>query len=186
MNFVIIFGPLAVGKMTVGQELESMTNLKLFHNHMTIEMILPFFSRNSAAFKRLVNSFRIQMFQEVAKSDLEGLIFTYVWELDSKEDCNFIDTIVKIFEKENATVCYVELEADSDERLRRNKSSNRLKFKPSKNNFEASESELLQTDKNHTLNSTSNEFESKNHIKINNTQIDAVSVAEMVKERFKL
>ncbi|MED3553043.1 hypothetical protein P4449_21750 [Cytobacillus praedii] len=38
MKFVLIFGPQAVGKMTVGQELEKITELKLFHNHMTIEL----------------------------------------------------------------------------------------------------------------------------------------------------
>jgi len=34
VKFVILFGPLAVGKMTVGQELGKITNLTLFHNHM--------------------------------------------------------------------------------------------------------------------------------------------------------
>jgi shikimate kinase len=44
MKLIIIFGPQAVGKMTVGQELGKITNLKLFHNHMTIELVSPFFS----------------------------------------------------------------------------------------------------------------------------------------------
>ena len=35
MKFVIIFGPPAVGKMTVGYELAKFTGLKVFHNHMT-------------------------------------------------------------------------------------------------------------------------------------------------------
>ena len=43
MKFVVIFGPPAVGKMTVGQELAKLTGLKLFHNHMTIELVLNFF-----------------------------------------------------------------------------------------------------------------------------------------------
>lgn len=42
MKFVLIFGPQAVGKMTVGHELEKRTDLKLFHNHMTIELVTPF------------------------------------------------------------------------------------------------------------------------------------------------
>lgn len=42
MKLVIIFGPQAVGKMTVGQELEKLTGLKLFHNHMTIELVSHF------------------------------------------------------------------------------------------------------------------------------------------------
>jgi shikimate kinase len=43
MKLIVIFGPQAVGKMTVGHELEKITNLKLFHNHMPIELISPFF-----------------------------------------------------------------------------------------------------------------------------------------------
>ncbi len=39
MNLIMIFGPQAVGKMTVGQELEKITGLKLFHNHMTIDLL---------------------------------------------------------------------------------------------------------------------------------------------------
>ena len=39
MKFILIFGPQAVGKMTVGQELAKITNLKLFHNHMTIDLV---------------------------------------------------------------------------------------------------------------------------------------------------
>ena len=88
MKFLIIIGPPAVGKMTVGQELEKITELKLFHNHVTIEMVLPYFEMDSPSFKKLVKSFRMQMFEEVAKNDM-GLIFTYVWALDSKENCLF-------------------------------------------------------------------------------------------------
>ena len=42
LKFVTIIGPQAVGKMTVGQELAKITGLKLFHNHMTIELVAPF------------------------------------------------------------------------------------------------------------------------------------------------
>ena len=67
MKFVILFGPLAVGKMTVGQELEKITDLKLFHNHMTIELVLPFFDMYSSSFNKLVNSFRMQLFKKLLK-----------------------------------------------------------------------------------------------------------------------
>ena len=43
MKLVLIFGPQAVGKMTVGQELAKITGLKLFHNHMTIDLVSNFF-----------------------------------------------------------------------------------------------------------------------------------------------
>lgn len=50
MKLIIIFGLHAVGKMTVGQELVKITKLKLFHNHMTIDVvkkILSYFKYNS-------------------------------------------------------------------------------------------------------------------------------------------
>ena len=174
MKLVIIFGPLAVGKMTVGQALEKTTELKLFHNHMTIEMVLPFFDMKSQSFVKLVNSFRLQMFEEVAKSNLEGLIFTYVWELDQQWDRDFIDKSVAIFEKEGASVYYVELEADVEERLRRNKTANRIKHKPSKSDLEASTEELLETDREHGLNTRAKEFQRANYIKIINRRIEDI------------
>ncbi len=76
MYFIIIFGPPAVGKMTVGLELEKLTGIKLFHNHTTIEPILKYFEFGSPAFNRLVKNFRRQIFNEVANSDLTGLAFT--------------------------------------------------------------------------------------------------------------
>ena len=186
MKIIIIFGPLAVGKMTVGQELEKITNLKLFHNHMTIDLLLPFFDMKSHSFKKLVDTFRMQLFEEVAKSDLEGLIFTYVWELDQKRDCDFIERVVQIFERENAGVYYVELEAAVEERLKRNVSPNRLKHKPSKRDLEASEKELLETDRNHVLNSSIDELNGENYIRIDNTRKDARETARQINERFSL
>ena len=43
MKFVFIIGDAAVGKMTVGQELMKITDLRLFHNHMTIEPVIEIF-----------------------------------------------------------------------------------------------------------------------------------------------
>ena len=54
MKFVIIFGPQAVGKMTVGHELENITDLRLFHNHMTIEPVHPFVSFGTDEGRELV------------------------------------------------------------------------------------------------------------------------------------
>lgn len=60
MKFILLFGPQAVGKMTVGHELEKITELKFFHNHMTIELVYPFFGFGTEAFNRLVNLPKLQ------------------------------------------------------------------------------------------------------------------------------
>jgi hypothetical protein len=73
LKFVLIFGPQAVGKMTIGHELEKMTELKLFHNHQTIDLLHPYFGFTSEMW-RLSSMFREEIFKAVAKSDMYGLI----------------------------------------------------------------------------------------------------------------
>ena len=126
MKFVLITGPQAVGKMTVGQELEKITDLKLLHNHMTIEILIKIFKYSSESFKKLNEEFRIQIFKEFAKSDQYGMIFTTTWDFDDKEEWERIYEYIKIFKEYNAEIYIVELEADLDERLKRNKTENRL------------------------------------------------------------
>ena len=186
MKLILIFGAQAVGKMTVGQELEKITNLKLFHNHMTIEMVTPFFSYGTETGKKLVNHFREEIFKEVASSDLEGLIFTYVWYFDSKEDWDYTEKLKKIFKDKGAEVYYVELEADVEERIRRNKTEHRLNHKPTKRNIEKSEKNLVESMLNHRLISNEGEIKEKNYIKINNTNLEPNLVAQKIKAIFKL
>jgi hypothetical protein len=58
VTLVTIFGPPAVGKMAVGLELERLTGLRLFHNHMTLDPVMRLFPFDSPAFRRLVTGFR--------------------------------------------------------------------------------------------------------------------------------
>ncbi|MFJ7666387.1 AAA family ATPase [Lysinibacillus sp. NPDC097195] len=186
MKLVFIFGPQAVGKMTVGQELAKLTDLKLFHNHMTIDLVGHFFDYGTTEGKRLVNLFRREIFNEVATSNLEGLIFTYVWAFNLQEDWDYVKQVAQLFEDNNGTVYYVELESDLNERLQRNKSTNRLEHKPSKRDIEWSENDLLQSMDAYRLNSFEGEITFTNYMKINNTNISAEQVAKIVKETFQL
>ncbi|PHE22230.1 shikimate kinase [Bacillus toyonensis] len=186
MKFILIFGPQAVGKMTVGQELATLTGLKLFQNHMTIDLVSLIFDYSTKEAKRLVSLFRNEIFEEVSKSDLSGMIFTYVWAFDLQSDWDYIHHVVSIFESKGGTVYFVELEAELDERLERNKSPHRLEHKPKKRDIEWSENNLKETMKKHRLNSLHGEIEKEEYIKINNTYLSAKEVAEMIKEKFRL
>ena len=186
MKFVLIFGPHAVGKMTVGHELEKTTGLKLFHNHMTIELVTPFFDYGTETGRRLVRSFRKEIFEEVAKSDLKGMIFTYIWALNEKEDWDYVDKVCDIFESKGGTVCLVELEADTEERIERNKSPHRLDHKPTKRNIERSEKDLKESMEQYRLNSKKGEIKKENYIRIDNTNLSPEETAKIIKEKFDL
>ena len=186
MKFIIITGPQAVGKMTVGQELVRITNLKLLHNHMTIEILTKIFDYSRNSFRKLNEEFRIQIFKEFAKSNEEGIIFTTTWDFDDKEEWNRIYNYIQIFKENNAQIYIVELEAKLKERLKRNKMENRLLNKPSKRNLEWSEKDLLKSVEKYRFNSKENEIKEKNYLRIDNTNISPDNVAKMIKDNFKL
>lgn len=85
-TLLFVLGPPAVGKMTVGHEIAARTGFRLFHNHHAIDLALRFFPFGSAPFGRLVGDFRRRIFEEVAASDLPGLVFTYVWAFNLASD----------------------------------------------------------------------------------------------------
>lgn len=186
MNVIIICGPPAVGKMTVGKTLAELLDYKLFHNHMSSELVNQFFEWSTPPFKRLDRLIRFGLFEEVAKSDLKGFIFTFVWAYNLESDENYVNEIVQIFEKEGNQVHFVELSATLEERLKRNTTPDRLEAKPSKRNIEFSRKLLLQHEREHTFNTKEGEFPEKKILRINNTQQTPKAVATQIKEHFQL
>jgi len=186
VQLVVIFGPPAVGKMTVGYELAKLTGLKLFHNHMSIELALPFFHYGEPRFNRLVSDFRRRIFEEVAASSLAGLIFTYVWALDQESDRKYVDQHCAIFRERGADIYFVELQADLAERLKRNESEFRLTQKPSKRDVGKSRETLLKHEEQYRFNTNDDFFYKENYLKIDNTKLSAVETARRIVVAFGL
>lgn len=185
-KFIVIIGPQAVGKMTVGQELAKITGYKFFHNHMSIEMVREIFDYDKDAYKRINKIIRYEILKEFSKSNEKGIIFTVCFDFGKYflEEKSQTDKWMDLFEESYV----VELEASLEERLRRNKTPNRLKNKASKRDLEWSEKDLLKSLEKHKLNSDPGEGEKifKNYLKIENTNISATEVANIIKEKFKL
>ncbi len=184
MKLVVIFGPPAVGKMAVGRELAKLIGFKLFHNHMTIELVLEFFDYGTQKFNILNQEFRRRIFEEVASSDLPGMIFTYVWALDEESDKRYVNGITQLFKENGGKIFYVELEATLEERLKRNVSELRLQEKPSKRDTELSQKRLLRTEKKYKMNTDNDFFYQENYIKINSTKLSAEETAKLIKKEF--
>lgn len=129
--------------------------------------------------------FRRQIFEAAAHSDLYELIFTYVWVFDVSADWDWVSRTCRIFEDVGATIYFVELETDLDERLRRNVSPHRLEHKPTKRYVEWCNSELKETATQHRLNSQPGEITRNDYLRISNTKLPAHKVANITKERFR-
>lgn len=188
MKLVIITGPHAVGKMTVGQELCKITGLKLFHNHMTIDIVSELFANMPDERWRLTELFRKEIFEAYAKSDEYGMVFTYMWSFDDKFDWDYVKNLERLFAEHGAQTYYVELEADKALRMERNHTENRLLNKPSKRNLERSDWLFETIESKYRLNSNPGELDGfcENYMRIDNTDLSPEVVAQMIKERFNL
>ncbi|RMI36500.1 hypothetical protein EBN88_21400 [Streptomyces triticirhizae] len=184
MLFVV--GPPAVGKMTVGNEITRLTGMPVLHNHLTIEPVLPFFAFGSPPFQRLVGGFRRRLVEEVAASELPGLVFTYVWDFDDLGDERLVREYAEPFERRGGRVLLLELEADLDERLRRNSGADRLAAKPSKRDLAWSRRHLLEADAAHRLNSREEFDGCPAYLRIDNTHLAPGEVARRAVDHFGL
>src|SRR5215469_112678 len=152
-TLLFIIGPVAVGKMSVGFEVAARTGFRLSHNHLTLEPVVRFFEFGSPPFERLVGEFRRRLIEEVAASDLPGLIFTSVCAFDTPGDLATLEEYARPFRRRGGRVRYLELEASQAERLNRCEGALRLAEKPSRRDLVASRRALVDLDRKHRLNS---------------------------------
>ena len=185
MKMVFLFGDGAVGKMTVGQELMKITELRLFHNHMSIEPVVEVFGNfNGNAVRRMRDVF----FEEFAQTDNYGMIFTYMWAFDVQDDWDYIEHVRETFlkYKPDTEFYYVELIAPQEIRLQRNETENRLKHKPTKRNVEFSRAMILRDNETTRLVSRPGELPFENYLRIENADVPAAEAAKRIKEYFDL
>jgi len=183
-KLIIIFGPQAVGKMTVGKILANRCGFNFCMNHTTIDLLLPFFKWEEPPFHKLNKLFRSELIREHAKSK-KDLIFTFTWDLSHHVDKKEIDTYKDLFEKYNGEVFFIELEADFETRLARNVTPDRLASKPPKRNIEQS-TQFMHDGENYKCNSNDDFFyKDTNYIKINNVNLEPDSVVDLICKRFE-
>ncbi|MBP5279523.1 MAG: AAA family ATPase [Erysipelotrichaceae bacterium] len=183
MKLVFILGDAAVGKMTVGQELMKITDLRLFHNHMTIEPVIEIFGRYDG---KTISEIREVIFRNFAASDNYGMIFTLMMAFDQQSDWDYLEHVKKIFEPYGTEFYYVELIAPQEIRLARNVTENRLKNKPSKRDIAISNQRLIDDDRNYRCVSYVGEIPFDNYLRIDNSDKEPDETARLIKESFGL
>lgn len=141
MNLLLIIGPPAVGKMTVGQEIIARSDFRLFHNHHTIEPLAEIFGYGTKPFNVLNFEFRRRVIEEAAGNDLD-LIFSFVWDLADPADTTYVERLIEPYGNDGGNVWILELIADLDTRLERNRGTSRLAAKPSKQDLKWSDQNL--------------------------------------------
>jgi hypothetical protein len=126
MKLIFIYGLPATGKLTVAQELASMTGYKLFHNHLVVDLLLSVFDFGSPAFVALREEIWMSVFEQACCSQVAGMIFTFAPESTVKRD--FIQATLDVIGRGGGEVEFVELVCPLAELKTRMDSPSRLGY----------------------------------------------------------
>ena len=182
-DLVVIIGPQAVGKMTIGEKLKEKIGYTLMTNHDSIEIAIKIFSSNKDAKLKLKSKIREDVFNICLENNI-SIIFTFVVDFNTNEDILYLNELKNKFEKTGGHFYLIELEADLQTRLERNKTPHRLECKPSKKNIEWSDKELIDSMNIYRMNSIKDEIKFENYIKINNTNLSPNVVCDIIINKF--
>ena len=125
MKLVFLHGAPAVGKLAVARELARLTGYKLFHNHLTVDLVGSLFAFGSEPFVLLREKIWLAAFQQAAKNHL-SLIFTFNPERTVREQ--FIADATAVVEGAGGKVVFVELICAEEELERRIENPSRREF----------------------------------------------------------
>lgn len=110
MNLIFLYGPPAVGKLTVAQELSQLTGYKLLHNHLTVDLVSSIFEYGSVPFYHFNRKFRLELIEGAIDYGISGIILTYCYK-DNEVQHAFIKSLIKQIEENNGTIHFVALTA---------------------------------------------------------------------------
>ena len=111
MKLIFIYGPPAVGKLTVATELAKLTSFALFDDHPAINSLQAVFAGLPRSMDKLVEQIRLAVIEEAARAGVD-LIFTFVYA--HPQDIPYVDRIAKAVERQGGELCFVQLTCSKD------------------------------------------------------------------------
>ena len=112
MKLIFLHGAPAVGKLTVARELVALTGFRLFHNHLTVDLVSSLFPFGSEPFVVLREKIWLAAFAEAVRNNV-SLIFTFNPERTVRE--SFIQDTIELVEGAGGKVVFVELTCAEEE-----------------------------------------------------------------------
>jgi hypothetical protein len=183
MPLLLILGPPAVGKMTVGRAVAARSSYRLFHNHHSIEMLLDVFDYGTPPFVTLNSEVRRRVIEEAAAAGTD-LVFTFVYDMDLEAEAAWLERLVAPYGDD---VAVVELVADLDTRLARNRTEHRLAEKKSKRDVEWSDNNVRELEAGYRMTSVAGRDAPGErllarwpHLVIDNTDLSPDETAERI------
>lgn len=181
MKLVIIFGPPAVGKLTVGRELAKRCSFRILHKQEIFDLLDDFFFFGTKEYRLADEGIRELIVTTAANlKHFSGLVMTFVWAFNDERDRDFVERMLKLAKKKKIEVYFVELQSSESERKARVTSATRKEMKKV-----ATIKGLEALEKDKDFISDIDYFANKNYLKLDNTVLSAEKCAELITEHFK-
>jgi broad-specificity NMP kinase len=170
MQLIFIYGDPGTGKLTVARALQKLTGLKLFHNHLTVDLASSLFGYDNSDYFDYVRSLRLEAFERAAKAKI-SLIFTFWYSSISQSG---VEKYKHVIESNGGQVLFVRLHCRPEileERV----------VNPSRQNWKIASVADLRA----ALENTGDVIPGT-HLEIENSELSPEIVAEMIAQKLEL
>ena len=184
-DLIVIVGPPASGKATVGHALAELTGFRLFHNHLTADPAAALFGWGTPLYLASTAEMRLSLLRRaLSEPGSPNIVFTFVWAFDLPEDHRFMAELEALFASHGQRVFYVELLAGLEARLAREGTPFRLAMKPAKRDVAEARRLLHEFDGRFAMNSYGSFPHPERHVVIDTERHAPRDAALLVCRRF--
>lgn len=179
---IFIYGPIAVGKLTVAKILSKKLGYKLSHNHALNDLVDELFIYKSPVSNLMKERLRYDIFQNAVKAKI-NFVTTHCYahnfvSTTGLTDSEYVQTLEKKLTRLGAKFYPVHLKADSKELLRRVSGRSRTRFK------KLTDKKIMSEHISYRDWQTSPKL--KNNLVIDNTKLPPSKVSDIIIGHFKL
>jgi RNase adaptor protein for sRNA GlmZ degradation len=176
VKLFFLYGPPAVGKLTIAKILQQQTGYELLHNHLLQNPITEVFPFENPANHLLVREFRLRILEEAVKSDID-LIATF--GIAGNDPFTHIADVIHTIETNNGEICLVHLSAEKEILLQRVEDPSRKEH--GKNLSKEKLEEIMQQNPDML-----DAYTKKEHMTIDTSKISPQEAAEKIRVYYKL
>jgi deoxyadenosine/deoxycytidine kinase len=181
---LFIYGPIAVGKLTVAEILSKKLGFKLLHNHHINDFVREIFTHGSPESSLMKEELRYYVLEMVAKSKINAVV-THCYSdnfisATGLTDPKYVETLERKFNKYGVKFYAIHLRASDEELLKRVSMNSRRRF------HKLVDKKIMKSYTTRSGNKHQTSPKLKNNYVIDNTKIKTNKVAEMIIKHYKL